>query len=282
MSGKKNGKKNFNLKAALIVFGIVGIAVVGLIGGFSGHSLIPALLAGTAAGAVGGVMFSPLDTTTHNRQDRERQQAEMSRQIPLTGDPIADPMIDSGLRLVEQIEENLKLLTDEDELSASVATFDEKTRQILRSVSETPEKASRIRKFIHYYLPTATKLLNNYCVMKQRGITGDELQKAGSAAMEGYSMINTVCEKQLELLHSDNMMDMDTDLDVLETMLVRDGYTKPLQDAISEEVSTYSAVTAAEEQFRNGGVPVIQFPPDEEIPLSSDTVSGNTISNEKN
>lgn len=278
---KKNVKKNFNLKAALISFGIIGIAVVGLLGGFNAGSIIPGLLAGTAGGAVGGVMFSPLDTTTHNRQDRERQQQEKSRQIPLTGDPIADPMIENGLQLTEQIERNLTLLTDENDLVASVSTVDEKTRQILQSVSEAPEKASRIRKFIHYYLPTATKLLNNYCVMKQRGISGDELEKARSSALEGYSMISTVCEKQLDLLHSENMMDMDTDLDVLETMLIRDGYTQPLQDAIAEESASFSAVTAAEEQFRSSGAPVISFPNDDKISLSPDIHSGSVIDNQQ-
>lgn len=278
---KKNVKKNFNLKAALISFGIIGIAVVGLLGGFNAGSIIPGLLAGTAGGAVGGVMFSPLDTTTHNRQDRERQQQEKSRQIPLTGDPIADPMIENGLQLTEQIERNLTLLTDENDLAASVSTVDEKTRQILQSVSEAPEKASRIRKFIHYYLPTATKLLNNYCVMKQRGISGDELEKARSSALEGYSMISTVCEKQLDLLHSENMMDMDTDLDVLETMLIRDGYTQPLQDAIAEESASFSAVTAAEEQFRSSGAPVISFPNDDKISLSPDIHSGSVIDNQQ-
>lgn len=278
---KKNVKKNFNLKAALISFGIIGIAVVGLLGGFNAGSIIPGLLAGTAGGAVGGVMFSPLDTTTHNRQDRERQQQEKSRQIPLTGDPIADPMIENGLQLTEQIERNLTLLTDENDLAASVSTVDEKTRQILQSVSEAPEKASRIRKFIHYYLPTATKLLNNYCVMKQRGISGDELEKARSSALEGYSMISTVCEKQLDLLHSENMLDMDTDLDVLETMLIRDGYTQPLQDAIAEESASFSAVTAAEEQFRSSGAPVISFPNDDKISLSPDIHSGSVIDNQQ-
>lgn len=278
---KKNVKKNFNLKAALISFGIIGIAVVGLLGGFNAGSIIPGLLAGTASGAVGGVMFSPLDTTTHNRQDRERQQQEKSRQIPLTGDPIADPMIENGLQLTEQIERNLTLLTDENDLAASVSTVDEKTRQILQSVSEAPEKASRIRKFIHYYLPTATKLLNNYCVMKQRGISGDELEKARSSALEGYSMISTVCEKQLDLLHSENMLDMDTDLDVLETMLIRDGYTQPLQDAIAEESASFSAVTAAEEQFRSSGAPVISFPNDDKISLSPDIHSGSVIDNQQ-
>lgn len=278
---KKNVNKNFNLKAALISFGIIGIAVVGLLGGFNAGSIIPGLLAGTAGGAVGGVMFSPLDTTTHNRQDRERQQQEKSRQIPLTGDPIADPMIENGLQLTEQIERNLTLLTDENDLAASVSTVDEKTRQILQSVSEAPEKASRIRKFIHYYLPTATKLLNNYCVMKQRGISGDELEKARSSALEGYSMISTVCEKQLDLLHSENMLDMDTDLDVLETMLIRDGYTQPLQDAIAEESASFSAVTAAEEQFRSSGAPVISFPNDDKISLSPDIHSGSVIDNQQ-
>ena len=263
------GNKNFNLKAALIAFGVVGLAMGALLG------VLPGILIGAAAGGIGGVMFSPLDTTTHNRQDRERQQDEKSRQIPLTGDPLADPMISSGLALIGQIRQNKALLTDEGTLSASVQTVEERSLAILRCVSEAPEKASRIRKFIHYYLPVAAKLLNNYCIMKQRGVSGDELEKARASALEGYTMISSVCEKQLDVLHSENLMDMDTDLDVLETMLIRDGYTSPLQDGLSGEAVPRPAVTAAEEQLRTGGVPMIQFPADGSDPFSSASTDTN-------
>lgn len=259
--------KNFNLKASLITFGVVGLGLIGLLG----VGAVPGIIIAALAGGVGGVMFSPLDTTTHNNRDRELQQARQALEIPLTGDPLADPMITGGQALTEQIRKNLSVLDTEETLISSVSDVYERSMAILRCVSEAPEKAPRIRKFINYYLPTATKLLNNYCVMKQRGVSGEELQKALTSAADGYSMIRTVCEKQLDMLHSENLMDMDTDLDVLETMLVRDGYSEPIQDAIAGEAERRTAITAAEEQLRQGGVPVIQFPPDEELPFSADS-----------
>ena len=79
-------------------------------------------------------------------------------------------------------------------------------------------------------------------------------------------MIVQVCEKQLDRLHDENMMDIDTDLDVLQTMLVRDGYTNPLAP------NTKEPVTAAEAQMRTSDspsliLPVTETAPSEEVPV---------------
>lgn len=267
MAKKSN---NFNPKAGVISFAAVGLSLTFLLG----VGLVPALLIGAAVGGVAGVMFSPLDTTTHNRQDVQRRQAGEARRIPLTGNEPADAMITAGLENTGRIEASLAVLTDETDLIGLVRTVDEKSLSVLRCVSEVPDKAPAIRKFIHYYLPLTVKLLDNYCTMKQRGVSGEELAKVLSTVTDGYGKIAAVCEKQLDALHTENMLDMDTDLRVLETMLVRDGYTEPLQDAIADEIARPVAVTAAEEQLRNGGVPVIQFPADEEIPLQTGHTAG--------
>ena len=53
-------------------------------------------------------------------------------------------------------------------------------------------------------------------------------------------------------MHRDNMLDISTDIDVLEQMLKRDGFT--------ENEIVESARTAAEAQMRSSSVPVMDFP----------------------
>ena len=62
-------------------------------------------------------------------------------------------------------------------------------------------------------------------------------------------------------MHRENMLDISTDIDVLEQMLKRDGFT---DNEIVE-----SARTAAEAQMRASSVPVMIFPDEDS---QSDTV----------
>lgn len=255
-------QKNFNLKAALITFGVIG----GLVLAIFGLGAIPgACVAGVLGGALGGVMFSPLDTTTHNKQDVARMQAEQSKKVSLTGDKLADSMIVTGTNLLERMEKAEGTLTEAELISLSNSVR-EKSRQIIKEISDVPSKAPRIRKFINYYLPVASRILDNYSEMKTRGVTAAELEKAATSSVSGLGMIVQVCDKQLDRLHDENMMDIDTDLDVLQTMLVRDGYTDQLAQSAKE------AITAAEAQMRNNDspsliLPVTETAPSEEVPV---------------
>ena len=259
MAGKQ---KNFNLKAALITFGVIG----GIVLAVFGLDAIPAaIIAGALGGGLGGVMFSPLDTTTHNKQDVVRMQAEQRKKIPLTGDKLADSMIIAGTNLLERMEKAEGTLT-EDELLSLSSTVTEKSRQIIKEISTVPAKAPRIRKFINYYLPVASRILDNYSEMKTRGVTPQELEKAAASSVSGLGMIVQVCEKQLDRLHDENMMDIDTDIDVLQTMLVRDGYTDQFAQSIQE------AATVVEAQMRSNDspstiLPVNETTPSKEVPV---------------
>ena len=127
-----------------------------------------------------------------------------------------------------------------------------KCEQIFRTVSESPSKASQVRKFMNYYLPTTLKMLANYRTMEQRGVSYGEMKEARETTVRALKMILTACQKQIDNLHRENMMDMSTDIDVLEQMLKRDGFTD------SEIVE--SARTAAEAQMRSTSAPVMDFP----------------------
>jgi hypothetical protein len=61
-------------------------------------------------------------------------------------------------------------------------------------------------------------------------------------------MVNLACQKQLDNLFKDTMLDVSTDIDVLEQMLKRDGFTDSAFD---------SARTAAAATMGSNDVPVI-------------------------
>ena len=264
-SNKKSGGAGF----------IITLLILSSLSGFSFGGIIAGVLLGLGIGKITSIMGSGLDTTTHNRRDRERQareeamtrQAEEARRqkareeeqkkaaeeagIPLTGDQAADQVITTGRQMLATIKRENTAIPDQ-ELSELMDNLSIKCEQIFRTVSECPSKAPQVRKFMNYYLPTTLKMLANYRTMEQRGVSYGEMQQARETTVRGVKLVLTACQKQIDNLHRENMLDISTDIDVLEQMLKRDGFTE------NEIVET--ARTAAEAQMRYSSAPVMNFP----------------------
>ena len=259
---------------------IITLLILGSLTGFSFPGIVAGVLIGLGVGKITSIMGSGLDTTTHNKRDREReaqeaerakreqeeqlrrQQAEAERKkkeeasrIPLTGDKAADQVILTGQDMLATIRKENEAIPDQ-ELSQLMDNLSTKCEQIFRTVSETPSKAPQVRKFMNYYLPTTLKMLANYRTMQQRGVSYGEMQDARQTTVRGMNLVLKACQKLIDNLHRDNMLDISTDIDVLEQMLKRDGFT---DNEIVE-----NARTAAEAQLRSSSVPMINFPSEQE------------------
>ena len=279
MSKRKN--PNSNRKTGGLGFAITFLALSSIFG-FSPFGIIAGVFIGLGIGKVTSIMGSGLDTTTHNRQDIERQQREEEERlqkiqaeeaarraeeerkareeasrIPLTGDKNADSVITRGMEMLTTIRKENEAIPDET-LSRQMSILSEKCEQIFRTVSEAPSKAPQVRKFMDYYLPTTLKMLANYRTMQQRGVSFQEMQQAKETTVRGMNMILTACQKQIDNLHRENMLDISTDIDVLEQMLKRDGYTE--NEITGSKGLTVEPRTAAEAQMRSTSVPVMNFP----------------------
>ena len=281
-SNKKSGGAGF----------VITLLILSSLSGFSFGGIVAGVLLGLGIGKITSIMGSGLDTTTHNRRDRERQaieeenarkqaeertrqlaaeaearKREEANRIPLTGDKIADQVITTGQDMLETIKRENAAIPDQ-ELSEQMNNLAIKCEQIFRTVSEAPAKAPQVRKFMNYYLPTTLKMLANYRTMQQRGVSYGEMKEARDTTVHGMNLILTACQKQIDNLHRDNMLDISTDIDVLEQMLKRDGFT-------DNEIVT-NARTAAEAQMRYSSAPVMHFPVEsdtDESPSAAGSVS---------
>ena len=285
-SNKKSGGAGF----------IITLLILSSLSGFSFGGIIAGVLLGLGIGKITSIMGSGLDTTTHNRRDRERQAAEeenarrqaeeRARQlaaeaeakkraeasrIPLTGDKIADQVITTGLEMIDTIRKENAVIPDQ-ELTEQMNNLSDRCEQIFRTVSESPAKAPQVRKFMNYYLPTTLKMLANYRTMQQRGVSYGEMKEARETTVHGMNLILTACQKQIDNLHRDNMLDISTDIDVLEQMLKRDGYT--------ENEIVENARTAAEAQMRYSSAPVMNFPITDDSRFDDETGTQASLSQE--
>lgn len=204
--------------AAAAVFAARGIFALSGVGGFLLSAAVAALF-----GFLGYTFGSGLDTA----QEAPRQKAQ-----PITGDPFADEVIRRGQELLRAIRLENDRIPDP-VLSHQMDELESVANKIFRQVAEQPGKAPQIRRFMDYYLPTTLKMLSGYRKIEQEKVEGryaDATKQKIEAAMD---VVLSAFKKQLGTLFQNDMIDISTDIDVLETMLK--------QDALIENRQTMSA-----------------------------------------
>lgn len=109
------------------------------------------------------------------------------------------------------------------ELSRKIDRIEEITGHILDYQKKHPDKAGDLHKFLNYYLPTTLKILNTYAELDRQGIGGDNIT-ATKERIEGMmDLVVEGFEKQLDKLFEGDMMDISSDISVMEKMLNHDG-----------------------------------------------------------
>ena len=142
-----------------------------------------------------------------------------------TGNPEVDKIIDDGHEMIQKLRAANDAIPDE-ALSADIDRMERASADIFNYIAKHPEKASQIRKFMNYYLPTTLKLLNSYEQLSKQSVKGENIT---STMFNIAGMMHTVAdafEKQLDSLFTDEAMDISADITVFETMLKQEGFVE--------------------------------------------------------
>ena len=84
-------------------------------------------------------------------------------------------------------------------------------------------KIGQLNDFFDYYMPTTIKILNSYKKIESQNLTGDNAAATKKRVEETLPFIKKAFAKELDNMFSDEMLDITTDIDVLEAMLSKDG-----------------------------------------------------------
>ena len=95
--------------------------------------------------------------------------------------------------------------------------------KIVEDAIHDPSDVPQIRKFLSYYLPTTIKLLNAYDRMGNQGISGDNISGTMSRIEDMLDTAIDAYKKQLDSLFANQALDIETDIAVMNSMLVREG-----------------------------------------------------------
>ena len=245
MSKNQKPGKTKGLAGGILAFG-AGYALYSVL--FHPHSIGGYLLGLILSGLVGAivrVMGQGLDLTTHNKQDATPESLQKVAQD--TGNPDVDALLQKGREMIKEIRaENDKI--PDTSLTAKLDQLENLCSEIFRAVYDKPAKASQIRKFMDYYLPTTLKMVKGYRTLGERNAAGTDVAAARGRIDDALGVVLKGCQKLLDNLYQDDVLDITTDIDVLEQMLKRDGLTESDLRKAAEQARQASRVNAAVEQ----------------------------------
>ena len=222
-------KDNTALWAALGVGLFVGAWVLAAIMGWT--TVINILIVLTSAGAAGGL--AALIARGHARRKARKLEKELQKQaknnpaakaapVKKSYGPEIDPIIQEGNRALSEMG-RLYMTIKDPEVRQKINEIMRITDKITQDAIADPSDIPQIRKFMNYYLPTTIKLLNAYDRMSSAGVEGENIDKSMKnindmldAAIEAY-------KKRLDSLFENQALDIETDIEVMNTMLAREG-----------------------------------------------------------
>lgn len=110
-----------------------------------------------------------------------------------------------------------------EEISRKIDRIEEITRAILEYLKKHPERSSELHTFLDYYLPTTLKMLNTYAELDAQHMSGQNIEITKRRIEGILDKVVEGFELQLDKLYEGDMLDISSDIDVMEKMLQRDG-----------------------------------------------------------
>lgn len=148
--------------------------------------------------------------------------AEQPAPVKKSYGPEIDPIIEEGNRALSEMG-RLYMSIKDPEIRQKINEIMRITDKITQDAIADPSDIPQIKKFQSYYIPTTIKLLNAYDRMSAQGIQGENLDKTMKSITE---MLDTAIEAYKNLLDSlfaNQALDIETDIDVMNKMLAREG-----------------------------------------------------------
>ena len=136
--------------------------------------------------------------------------------------PEVQAIIDEGKRAQSELGRLYSSIPDLD-VKRKIRDIMEVSDKIIEDAIDDPGDVPQIKKFLDYYLPTTIKLLNAYDRMGAQGIEGDNISGTMKSINEMLDTAIDAYHKLLDSLFANQALDVETDIEVMNTLLKREG-----------------------------------------------------------
>ena len=136
-----------------------------------------------------------------------------------------DIVIESGEKYISQIE-SVNYSLRGNNICTKLDEMTEVTKNIINNVKKNPNNLPLVKKFFNHYLPISLKLITSYKELNEQTIEGENIKKAKYEIEKSIDLINTAFKKLLDDLFEDVVLDVSSDISVLETLFTQEGLTE--------------------------------------------------------
>jgi len=175
-----------------------------------------------------------LGTKAHFSSDRRRlllsyEADTVKKEAPKRAETPSEPKKQSDTAVSDRYDAILREIRElndaiaDEEVSDKIYKIEDITAKIFKLVKEKPEKEEEIRTLMSYYLPTTLKLLRSYALFEKQGIKGENIDSARSDINRILDTLVQGFSQQLDKMFRADALDISTDIEVLESMMKKDG-----------------------------------------------------------
>ena len=188
--------------------------------------IVGAILSGLVYVALGTALLPAVTGAFGRRNAAARTTRAAANEPDLTGSGITHQELTQALTDGARKLTQLKRATDrvrDDRVRAKANAVCDAVARIITDVREDPKDLRGARKFLNYYLDAAINVVKRYVYLRNRGASTGEAHAALSRAENSLETIRAAYELQLQHLLENDLMDLDTELEVLERTIKLEG-----------------------------------------------------------
>lgn len=169
--------------------------------------ILPSLAIGTAAFCAGELIFSQAEN--ENIRKRKQSLAKTLQRAKIQNNNIKNKIskIDN-----DEIQKHLKSITNS-------------VTKIISTIESSPEKFKNINNFFDYYLPMTEKIIERYDEIEDQKLSSSDSKKFIKTTNEMLNDISKAFNKMLNNLYQADIIDIDAEMKVFNSMLKADGFS---------------------------------------------------------
>lgn len=180
------------------------------------------LVSSVIASASGKKAQAEEEKAAAEQREKEKQETEKAAAAGTSYSPEISAILAEGNRALSEMG-RLYMSIKDPEVRGKINEIMRITDKIAQDAISDPSDIPQIKKFMNYYLPTTIKLLNAYDRMSAQGIEGENLDKSMQRINDMLDTAIEAYKKRLDSLFANQALDIETDIQVMNTMLAREG-----------------------------------------------------------
>ena len=180
------------------------------------------LVSSVIASASGKKAQAEEEKAAAEQREKEKQETEKAAAAGTSYSPEVSAILAEGNRALSAMG-RLYMSIKDPEVRGKINEIMRITDKIAQEAISDPSDIPQIKKFMNYYLPTTIKLLNAYDRMSAQGIEGENLDKSMKSINDMLDTAIEAYKKRLDSLFANQALDIETDIQVMNTMLAREG-----------------------------------------------------------